>query len=174
MTVPLTSTHRSGFIVDSVPTAHVDEPATDVAWASVLSPERVEPSTGAGRVGRSLYGRGMVTLADVRAVALTLPRSYEALVRGRVKFRVGRIVYLACSRDESLLGFAFPKEWREALVASEPHKFMLPRPSDLRYNWAVVRLEALDEQELRELVVDAWALVVPKSVAAAYAEANEV
>ena len=116
----------------------------------------------------------MVTLADVRAVALTLPRSYEALVRGRVKFRVGRIVYLAFSRDESLLGFAFPKEWREALVASEPHKFMLPRPSDLRYNWAVVRLEALDEQELRELVVDAWALVVPKSVAAAYAEANDV
>jgi hypothetical protein len=116
----------------------------------------------------------MVTLADVRAVALTLPRSYEALVRGRVKFRVGRIVYLACSRDELLLGFAFPKEWREALVASEPHKFMLPGPSDLRYNWAVVRLDALDEQELRELVVDAWAFVVPKSVAAAYAEANDV
>ena len=116
----------------------------------------------------------MATLADVRAVALTLPRSYEALVRGRVKFRVGRIVYLAASRDETLLGFAFPKEWREALVASEPHKFMLPRPSDLRYTWAVVRLDALDEQELRELVVDAWALVVPKGVAAAYADANEL
>ena len=94
-------------------------------------------------------------------------------VRGRVKFRIGRIVYLAASRDETLLGFAFPKEWREALVASEPHKFMFPRPSDLRYNWAVVRLGALDEQELRELVVDAWALVVPKSVAAEYAEAND-
>ena len=112
----------------------------------------------------------MVTLADVRSVALTLPRSTEALVRGRVKFRVGRIVYLASSRDETLLGFAFPKEWRDALVETEPEKFMLPRESDLRYNWAVVRLEALDELELRELVVDAWALVVPKSVAAAYAE----
>lgn len=114
----------------------------------------------------------MVTLADVRAVASTLPRSAEAFVRGRVKFRVGRIVYLAASRDETLLGFAFPKEWRDALVESEPDKFMLPRPSDLRYNWAVVRLAELDERELRELVVDAWALVVPKSVAAAYAEAN--
>ena len=116
----------------------------------------------------------MVTLADVRAVALTLPRSYEALVRGRVKFRVGRIVYLAASRDETLLGFAFPKEWREALVGSEPHKYLLPRSSDLRYNWAVVRLAELDEVELRELVIDAWAMVVPKSVAAAYAEANDV
>ena len=112
----------------------------------------------------------MVTIDDVRSVALTLPRSYEAFVRGRVKFRVGRIVYLAFSRDETLLGFAFPKEWRDALVETEPHKFMLPRASDLRYNWAVVRLAELDETELRELVIDAWAMVVPKSVAAAYAE----
>jgi hypothetical protein len=112
----------------------------------------------------------VVTIDQVRSVALTLPRSYEAFVQGRVKFRVGRIVYLAFSRDETLLGFAFPKEWRDALVETEPDKFMLPRPSDLRYNWAVVRLGAIDEAEMRELVVDAWAIVVPKSVAAAYAE----
>ena len=112
----------------------------------------------------------MVTIDDVRAVAATLPRSYEAFVQGRVKFRVGRIVYLAFSRDETLLGFAFPKEWRDALVETEPDKYLLPRPSDLRYNWAVVRLAELDEAELRELVIDAWAMVVPKSVAAAYAE----
>lgn len=112
----------------------------------------------------------MATLADVRAVALELPRSTEVLVRGRLKFRVGRIVYLAFSRDETLLGFAFPKEWRDALVETEPHKFMLPRESDLRYNWAVVRLAELDEVELRELVLDAWSMVVPKSVAAPYAE----
>ena len=106
----------------------------------------------------------MVTLEDVRAVATGLPRSSEAFVRGRVKFRVGRIVYLAFARDETMMGFAFPKEWREALVQSEPEKFLLPRPSDLRYNWAVVRLAAIDADELRELVLDAWAFVVPKSV----------
>jgi hypothetical protein len=50
----------------------------------------------------------MVTLEDVRAVALRLPRTTEAYVYGRVKFRVGRIVYLAFSRDETELGFAFP------------------------------------------------------------------
>jgi hypothetical protein len=112
----------------------------------------------------------VVTVEEVRSVALGLPRTTEAFVRGRVKFRVGRIVYLAFSRDETLLGFAFPKEWREALITTEPEKFMLPRPSDLRYNWAVVRLAALDATEMRELVIDAWAMVVPKSVAAAYAE----
>ena len=112
----------------------------------------------------------MVTIDDVRAVAQELPRSYEAFVRGRVKFRVGRIVYLAFSRDETRMGFAFPKDWREALVESEPEKFMLPEAADLRYNWAVVRLAALDVDELRDLVVDAWAMVVPRSVSEPYAE----
>ena len=116
----------------------------------------------------------MVTIDEVRALALTLPRSTEAFVRGRVKFRVGRIVWLAFSRDETLLGFAFPKEWRDALVETEPDKYMLPRESDLRYNWAVVRLAAIDAVEMRELVIDAWAMVVPKRVAAAYAEQHNV
>jgi hypothetical protein len=113
------------------------------------------------------------TVEDVRAVASGLPRSTEAFVGGRVKFRVGRIVYLAFSRDETELGFAFPKEWRNALVEKEPEKFRLPDESDLRYNWAVVRMAALDEPELRELVVDAWAFVVPARVAAEYAEREE-
>lgn len=110
----------------------------------------------------------MVTLEDVRALAITLPRSEEALVRDRVKFRVGRIVYLAFSRDDTLMGFAFPKEEREALIDSEPEKFMMPKRSDQRYNWVVVRLAAIDEVEMREIVLDAWRMVVPRRVAAAY------
>src|SRR2546427_8661507 len=98
----------------------------------------------------------MVTIDDVRKLALTLPRTYEALVRDRVKFRVGRIVYLSFSRDETLMGFAFPKEEREALIASQPDRFMMPRTSDLRFNCSVVRLGAIDDVEMREFVVDAW------------------
>jgi hypothetical protein len=112
----------------------------------------------------------VVTLDDVRALASTLPRSYEVLVYGRVKFRVGRIVYLAFSRDETEMAFAFPKEWREALVESEPEKYRMPEGTDLRWNWAVVRLAAVDLQEMRELVIDAWSMVVPKRVAAEYIE----
>ena len=110
----------------------------------------------------------MVTIDDVRALAETLPRSYEVLVRDRVKFRVGRIVYLAFSRDERQMGFGFPKEEREALVASEPDKFLMPSKGDLRYHWVEVRLDAIDREEMRELVLDAWRMVVPKRVAADY------
>jgi hypothetical protein len=111
----------------------------------------------------------MVSMDDVRALAVTLPRSSEAFVRGRVKFRIGRIVYLSFSRDGTIMGFAFPKEWRDALVAAEPEKFSLPSRSDLRYHWAHVRLAAIDAGEMRELVEDAWAFVVPKHVAEEYA-----
>jgi hypothetical protein len=112
----------------------------------------------------------MVTLEDVRSYALGLPRTTEAFVRGCVKFRVGRIVYLAFSRDEMQMGFAFPKEWREAFIRSYPEKFVWPCQSDLRYNWAEVRLAAIDEAEMRDLVLEAWQLVVPMRVAVEYDE----
>ena len=118
--------------------------------------------SGAGLVKWS----AMVTIEDVRALASRLPRSYEAFVRGRVKFRVGRIVYIAFSRDEQVMGFAFPREEREALLQTWPEKFLPPEPADVRYQWVQVRLDAIEEDELRELVFDAWRMVVPKGLAA--------
>ena len=111
----------------------------------------------------------MVTVDDVRALALTLPRSYEAHVRGRVKFRVGSIVYCSFSRDETMMGFGFPKEWRETLVENEPDKFSMPDEYDMRFHWVHVKLAAIDLDEMRDLVENAWALCVPKYVAAEYA-----
>ena len=108
----------------------------------------------------------MATIDHIRPLASSLPRAYEVLVRDRVKFRVGQYVWLAFSRDEKMMGFAFPKEEREGLIASEPHKFLMPKKSDQRYNWVVVRLDQIDEAEAREIVLDAWRMVVPKKVAA--------
>jgi hypothetical protein len=114
----------------------------------------------------------MATIEQVRQLALSLPRTTEGLVRDEVRFRVGQIVYLGFSRDETLMGFAFPKEERAALIASDPDKFQMPRQSDQRWNWVVVQLAALDDAEMRELVLDAWRMVVPKSVAAAHLDAG--
>jgi len=115
-----------------------------------------------------------LTVDDVRSFVADLPRSYEVLVHDRIKFRVGQIVYVAFSRDETVMGFGFPKEEREMLVESEPGKFMMPRQSDLRFNWVHVRLDAIDATEMRELVFDAWRMVVPKKVAAAYEATHQV
>jgi hypothetical protein len=108
----------------------------------------------------------MVSVEEIRSYALDLPRTTEGFVRGRLKLRVGRIVYIAFSKDETLMGFAFPREERPLLVQTEPDKFTFPRDSDLRYNWVVVRLAEIDTAEMRQLVFDAWQMVVPKRVAA--------
>jgi hypothetical protein len=107
-----------------------------------------------------------VTVEDVRRIAAPLPRAYEVVVRDRVKWRVGSIVWLAFSRDETELGFAFPREERVALVESEPDVFFLPGQVDLRYQWVEAWTAALDLDRLPELVMDAWAMVVPRSVSA--------
>jgi hypothetical protein len=107
----------------------------------------------------------VISVDDVRRIVAPLPRSYEVLVRDQIKFRVGRIVYLAFSCDETVLGCAFPRDERAAMVAAEPEKFMLPRKSDMRYNWIHVRLDAIELDELRELVIDGWRMCVPKKVA---------
>ena len=110
----------------------------------------------------------MATVEDVRWLGSSLERSYEVYVRGRLKFRVKQIVYVAFSLDETEMGFAFPKEERAELVAAQPHRFHLPRPSDLRFNWVEADLAALDPAEAREFVVDAWRMVVPKKLSRAY------
>jgi hypothetical protein len=110
----------------------------------------------------------MITAADVRAVALSLPRTEEHLIRDYIKFRVGKIVYASIAPDESTLGFGFPKEQRDALIASEPDKFALPRLSDQRFHWVHGQMAVLSPGEMREFIIDAWRMVVPKKVVAAY------
>jgi hypothetical protein len=113
-----------------------------------------------------------VTVSDVQGLARTLPRASEAFVRGRIKFRVGKIVFLSFSKDGSLMGFGFPKDWRAALVESEPDKFSLPSESDMRFHWVHVRLDAIDAEEMRDLVENAWAMCAPKFLVEEYAAAQ--
>lgn len=118
--------------------------------------------------------RRPVTVDDVRRFALALPRTTEGFVGGRVKFYVGRIVYVSFSRDGKVMGVAFPKDQRDFLVGGSPNKFMLPEGGDLRYHWVLVRMDAIDEQEMRELVIDAWRMVVPRRAAESVSEVPSV
>lgn len=115
----------------------------------------------------------MVSGVEVREFALTLPRTTLGYVRGSARYRIKQIVYVGVSKDEELMGFAFPKAEREGLVAGEPEKFQLPRASDLRFNWVVGRLAAIDVAEMHELVLDAWTMCVPKFLDREFRLAND-
>lgn len=105
---------------------------------------------------------------DVLALGSQLERSYPVYVHGRLKFRVGQLVYASFSLDQTVMGFGFPKDERSALVGGDPVKFQLPSESDMRFHWVLARLDALEASEARELVVDAWRMVVPQKVSRGY------
>jgi hypothetical protein len=104
----------------------------------------------------------VTTSDDVRRVAAALPRAYEVEVRGRAKFRVKQIVFVAFSRDETEMGFGFPKTELVGLVESDPETFYLPGTADLRYQWVCAHVGRLGDDEMRELVVDAWRMCTPR------------
>ncbi|MCH1883365.1 hypothetical protein [Agrococcus sp. ARC_14] len=110
----------------------------------------------------------MATLDDVLPLGSSLERSHPVMVRERVKFRVGQLVYVAFSIDEREMEFAYPKLERDGLIAAEPEKFSLPSPSDMRFHWVRSTLAALEPTEARELVVEAWRMVVPQKLSRAY------
>jgi hypothetical protein len=122
----------------------------------------------AGLVAAQKGAEPMVTAQDVRAVALSLPRTEEHLIYDHVKFRVGKIVYVAITPDETTVGFAFPREERPALISAEPDRFFVHRPSDARFNWIDTHMATITLAEMREFVTDAWRMVVPKRLAAAH------
>lgn len=103
-----------------------------------------------------------VTAEQIRGVAMSLPRTTEGLVRDHIRFRIGQLVYVSLSPDESRMGFGYPREQRAALIAAEPVKFMMPRKSDERYQWVVARTNEIELVEMAELVLDAWCIVVSK------------
>ena len=104
----------------------------------------------------------MVDADAVRRVGLALPRTYEAFIGRRWKLKVRQLVYVAFSRDETAMGFGYPRDGRDGLIASDPETFFLPPTSDLRYQWVCAHLARLDEAEMRELVTDAWRMCVPR------------
>ncbi len=71
-------------------------------------------------------------------------------------------MYVAFSLDELSMGFGFPKAERDGLIASDPDTFFLPPTSDLRYQWVCAHLPRLGDDEMRELVTDAWRMCTPK------------
>ena len=104
----------------------------------------------------------MVSAEDVRRVGLALPRAHEFHTGGRAKLKVRQIVFVGFSKDEADMGFGYPRDARDGLVASDPETFFLPNAADLRYQWVCAHLDRLDPVEMRELVVDAWRMCTPK------------
>jgi len=105
-------------------------------------------------------------------MALALPEATERPAWGQPAFRVRDKIFVALSKDETSMGFKVPKEERAELIAAEPEKFYFIEGHDNTYNWARVRLDTVDTDELAELITEAWRRTAPKRLVQDYDAAN--
>ncbi len=126
----------------------------------------------------------MASWADVERLALALPETAEGSSRGLRQWRVkGKaFVWDRPLRDKELeaLGELAPEGpilavWvedlgaKEALLADDSGSYFTTSHFD-GYAIVLARLEEVDPEELRELVVEAWLARAPKRLARAYIE----
>ncbi len=107
----------------------------------------------------------MVTEQDVRRIALSLPGAYEQeSYGGRPSWRTKPRMFTWIRDDpEALVVWVDSLDDKEALIASDPTRFF----TTAHYNGhpvVLVPLDAIDVDEIRELIVDSWRLRAPPSL----------
>lgn len=109
----------------------------------------------------------MVTENDVRAVALSLPATTEKPSYGTPGFRVRDRLFARLREEGDLLVWVADEGEKRGLVASEPEKFFTTPHYDGHAS-VLVRLAAVDEDEVRELLTESWRLRAPRKLAAEF------
>jgi len=100
--------------------------------------------------------------AEVTKVLLGLPGAEEHEGwAGQPCFKVRKKGFVYLSADESSVMLKALREEQEALVAQDPEVYT-PSWASGRFAWLEVDLAAADDEELRELLIEAWRLTAPK------------
>jgi hypothetical protein len=110
----------------------------------------------------------VVTEDDVRRVALSLPATTERSSYGTPGFRVKDRLF-ARIREEGDLLVVWTADLgeKEALIQSEPEKFTTTPHYD-GHPTVLVRMGAVDEEELLEALTESWRLRAPKRLLDAF------
>ena len=116
---------------------------------------RLRRSRGRGSKSRS------VTFETVRRLALRLPRVEEGLCYGTPAFRVQKKLLARLREDGGTLVVRTDFDTREALMAGDPETFFIT-DHYRGYPWILVRLERVEEANLRRMLEDAWRKSAPR------------
>jgi hypothetical protein len=106
----------------------------------------------------------VITHADVRAIAMSLPETEERpSYGGRPSWRTKTRMFIWIRDDpEALVIWVADEAEKAGMIASEPKKFFTTPHYDGQA-MVLVRLSAVGKKEARELIVESWRLRAPKS-----------
>jgi hypothetical protein len=115
----------------------------------------------------------MVDWDTVRALALALPEA-EEVGGDRVAFQVcGKsFAWAARERDGGGLGIRVERDEKALILDSNPDVYFTS-PHYEGWPGVQIRLEAINREELRERLEEAWLIQAPKRLAAAYVAAAD-
>ena len=106
-----------------------------------------------------------VTPDDVRELALALPEVEEGRSWEMPSFKVRKRALAFLREDGETLSLKVDLLEREALIADPSGAFFIT-PHYEKYPYVVVRLDRVEREELRELLIEAWLREAPKRLAA--------
>ena len=108
----------------------------------------------------------MVSWDDVRELALALPEVEEGTSWGRASFAVRGKTFAGLSRHEGAMWARCDREERPLIVDTHPAVYRLTPHYEASPAHPLVGLEHIDEDEVRERLIDAWLIQAPKRLAA--------
>lgn len=105
----------------------------------------------------------MATLAAVRKIFGNLPGTTEGLSYGAPAFYVAGKYVGRLLEDGVTISVYMGHDEREAWCALDPHAFSVPA-SFARYPYIAVNLEAVQQEDLRTVLTNAWRSRAPANI----------
>jgi hypothetical protein len=122
-----------------------------------MGKKKPDPTTGARAV----------TFDTVREIARELPGAVEGVSYGTPAFRVGKSLFVRQHQDGELLVVKIDCYQRTMRLKTDPHTFEIT-DHYFNYPWVLVRLAAVELDDLRDLLEDAWRMSAPKRAVSTY------
>jgi hypothetical protein len=110
---------------------------------------------------------------DFRTLVLSLPEATEKEAWGHPTFRVRNKMFATAATDLTTATVKSTLDEQRALTQSEPETFFVPKYVG-KYGWIAIQLDRVDEDELRELTIEAWRMTAPKRLVKAWDEEHPV
>ena len=110
----------------------------------------------------------MVTAAQMRKLALSMPEAEEKSHFDQPDFRVRNKIFAGLSPDGKRGTLKLRPELQSLALEGNPAAFSAAAGAWGRSGWTHVDLPAVQLAELRPLVLEAWRLVAPRRLVAAH------
>jgi hypothetical protein len=109
----------------------------------------------------------MATFDDVRRIALALPGVEEGTSYRTPAFKVRGKMFVRLREEDDVLVVLIEPELQPVLIEARPEVFFIT-PHYQGYGAVLVRLPAIDRDDLRGLIIDSWRLRAPRRLLAAF------